>query len=84
MSVNPGFGGQQFIAASLDKMRRTAALIEAIKPDVFLEVDGGIDETNVRSVCEAGCNVIVSGTGVFKHESAADGVKLLRKAACGS
>jgi ribulose-phosphate 3-epimerase len=62
MTVNPGWGGQQFIPASLDKIRR---LRELIGPDVELEVDGGIDSDTAGPCAEAGASLFVAGTSVF-------------------
>jgi ribulose-phosphate 3-epimerase len=62
MTVNPGWGGQQFIPASLDKIRR---LRELIGPDVELEVDGGIDVETAGPCAEAGASLFVAGTSVF-------------------
>jgi ribulose-phosphate 3-epimerase len=62
MTVNPGWGGQQFIPASLDKIRR---LRELIGPDVELEVDGGIDVETAGPCAEAGATLFVAGTSVF-------------------
>jgi ribulose-phosphate 3-epimerase len=62
MTVNPGWGGQQFIPASLDKIRR---LRELIGPDVELEVDGGIDSETAGPCAEAGASLFVAGTSVF-------------------
>ncbi len=83
MSVNPGFGGQKFIDSSLRKIEKIALLIKESGSDAYLEVDGGLDENNVFEVVKAGCNVIVSGTGVFKHENKGDGVAVIRRAAEG-
>jgi ribulose-phosphate 3-epimerase len=62
MTVNPGWGGQEFIPASLDKIRR---LRELIGPDVELEVDGGIDADTAGPCAEAGASLFVAGTSVF-------------------
>jgi ribulose-phosphate 3-epimerase len=62
MTVNPGWGGQQFIPASLDKIRR---LRELMGPDVELEVDGGIDPDTAGPCAEAGASLFVAGTSVF-------------------
>jgi ribulose-phosphate 3-epimerase len=68
MSVNPGWGGQNFIQGSVDKLRRMRALL----PDgVALEVDGGVHEGTVRSVVDAGANLLVTGSGVFKSSDPA-------------
>lgn len=68
MSVHPGFGGQKFIPESLDKIRKVRGMIEEQGLSVDVEVDGGIYLTNVREVLEAGVNVVVAGSAVFKGE----------------
>jgi len=68
MSVHPGFGGQKFIPESLDKIRKVRGMIEEQGLYVDVEVDGGIYLTNVREVLEAGANVVVAGSAVFKGE----------------
>jgi ribulose-phosphate 3-epimerase len=65
MSVNPGFGGQKFIPALLDKVRALTARIRERGLDVIVEVDGGIDESNARDLAEAGAGLLVAGTAVF-------------------
>jgi ribulose-phosphate 3-epimerase len=65
MSVNPGFGGQQFIASALDKIRRLRQMIDQRGLRVDIEVDGGVKLDNVARVCAAGADVIVSGSGIF-------------------
>ncbi|HEU0037310.1 MAG TPA: ribulose-phosphate 3-epimerase [Kofleriaceae bacterium] len=79
MSVNPGFGGQQFIPSALDKIRRLKAMIDARGLDVCIEVDGGIKVDNVAAVCAAGANVIVSGSGVFGTKDYAATIAELRR-----
>lgn len=66
MSVEPGFGGQAFIPESLDKIRALRVLLNEKGLDTDIEVDGGIYLTNVREVLDAGANVIVAGSAVFK------------------
>ena len=66
MCVFPGFGGQKFIPTALDKLREIRAIIDASGKDIDLEVDGGITAENVRDAVEAGANVIVAGSAVFK------------------
>ena len=66
MSVEPGFGGQAFIPESLDRIRKLQALLDGKGLDADIEVDGGIYHSNVGEVLEAGANVIVSGSGVYK------------------
>ena len=67
MSVNPGFGGQQFIEASVDKIARTRALCERVGSRAEIEVDGGIDVTTTPRVVAAGATVLVVGSAVFRH-----------------
>ena len=81
MSVNPGFGGQEFIPTSLQKIRETRDILNSINSRAYLEVDGGIDETNASTIVEAGCSVIVAGTGIFKYNNRSEGVQKLRAAA---
>ncbi len=66
MSVEPGLGGQAFIPNSLDKIRRLRELLDAQGLTADLEVDGGVYHSNVREVLDAGANVIVSGSSVFR------------------
>ena len=79
MSVNPGFGGQRFIPYSLDKIREVKQMaIEANNEDILIQVDGGIDSNNVKDVVEAGANVIVAGSAVFKNGNIEENIKALR------
>lgn len=70
MSVHPGFGGQKFIPESLDKIRAIRKMIEEQGLNVDIQVDGGIYLTNVREVLDAGANIIVAGSAVFKGDPA--------------
>ena len=65
MTVNPGFGGQEFIGASLDKIRRARALLDAAGSRAYLEVDGGIARETVRDCWRAGADTFVAGNAVF-------------------
>ncbi|MEE9254942.1 MAG: ribulose-phosphate 3-epimerase [Pseudomonadales bacterium] len=65
MSVNPGFGGQQFIEESITKVRDTRAMIDASGRHIRLEVDGGIKADNIARVAEAGADTFVAGSAVF-------------------
>jgi ribulose-phosphate 3-epimerase len=65
MSVNPGFGGQSYIKASTDKIRRLRGMLDAIGSSAHLEVDGGVKASNVAEVTGAGADVIVAGSAVF-------------------
>lgn len=80
MSVNPGFGGQAFIPAALDKLRRLRKIIGDRKLNTRIEVDGGIDRANIGEVVAAGAEIIVSGTGVFGAPDPAEAVRELREA----
>ena len=81
MSVNPGFGGQKFIQTSLDKLRRLRRMIDERGLATRIEIDGGIDASNIAKIVEAGAEIIVSGTGVFGKGNATEGVKELINAA---
>ena len=65
MSVNPGFGGQSFIPATVDKVRRLKAMLSARARAVDIEVDGGVQPGNAKQLREAGANVLVAGSAVF-------------------
>ena len=79
MSVNPGFGGQKFISYSLDKIKEVKEMaIKAGNPDILIQVDGGIDKSNVKEVINAGANVIVAGSAVFGDGNNEENIKALR------
>jgi ribulose-phosphate 3-epimerase len=65
MSVNPGFGGQRFIPTMLDKLRRLKGMIDVRNLPVRIEIDGGVDETNIHEIVSAGAEMIVAGSAVF-------------------
>ncbi len=65
MSVNPGFGGQTFIPASLVKLREARALIEKSGRDIRLEIDGGVKLDNIREIAQAGADTFVAGSAIF-------------------
>tara|TARA_B100001245_G_scaffold225576_1_gene200322 strand:+ start:40 stop:699 length:660 start_codon:yes stop_codon:yes gene_type:complete len=67
MSVNPGFGGQQFIESTLDKVKLLRKEIDAKKLKVQIEIDGGINFKNSKKAIEAGVDILVSGTTIFKE-----------------
>lgn len=79
MSVNPGFGGQKFIPYSLDKIRNLKRMIDERNINVDIEVDGGINLDNVKSVIEAGANIIVAGSAVFNGDAAENVRQFLEK-----
>lgn len=72
MSVNPGFGGQAFIPATLDKLRDARARIDACGRDIRLEVDGGIKVDNIAQVAAAGADTFVAGSAIFSAHQADD------------
>ena len=77
MTVEPGFGGQKFIAHSPDKIRR----LRVMAPDVEIEVDGGIDAKSAPLVVKAGASVLVAGSSVFGHKQGiAAGIRAIRQA----
>jgi len=65
MSVNPGFSGQRFIPATLDKLREARALIDESGRDIRLEIDGGVSADNIREIAEAGADTFVAGSAIF-------------------
>ena len=65
MSVNPGFGGQKFIATALDKLKRLREMIEAQNLNVRIEIDGGVDAKNIKKIVESGAEIVVAGSAVF-------------------
>ncbi|MGE0454115.1 MAG: ribulose-phosphate 3-epimerase [Vicinamibacteria bacterium] len=80
MSVNPGFGGQKFLPASLDKIRRLRALIQQRGLATQIEVDGGVDAHNAGALVEAGAEILVAGTAVFGGGDAEAGARRLIEA----
>ncbi len=69
MSVNPGFGGQQFIENTYDKVRRLRALSNAKNAEVMIEIDGGVTSKNAAALVQAGADVLVAGSFVFASEN---------------
>ncbi len=65
MSVNPGFGGQKFIPGTLDKLRQVRQRIEQAGLDIRLEVDGGVNEGNIKEIAQAGADTFVAGSAIF-------------------
>ncbi|ANE47485.1 ribulose-phosphate 3-epimerase [Paenibacillus swuensis] len=79
MTVNPGFGGQQFIPSTLDKIRKLRAMLnEKGLSEVHIEVDGGINPDTAPLVIEAGANVLVAGNAVFGQADRAAAIKAIR------
>jgi ribulose-phosphate 3-epimerase len=65
MSVNPGFGGQTFIPQSLDKIRRVRAVLAAAGSSAPIEIDGGVDASNIEAIAAAGASIFVAGQAIF-------------------
>ncbi len=82
MSVNPGFGGQSYIESSTEKIREIRRMCIEKEIDMDIEVDGGIDLTNINRITEAGANVIVAGTTIFRAVDTAKIIKELRNNSC--
>jgi ribulose-phosphate 3-epimerase len=80
MSVNPGFGGQQFIPTSLDKVRRLRRMIDDRGLKTRIEIDGGIDRHNIAQIVAAGAEIIVAGSAIFNESDPAQAVRELREA----
>jgi ribulose-phosphate 3-epimerase len=79
MTVNPGFGGQKFIPGMLPKIQKVRKLIDEKNPAVELEVDGGIKLDNISQVAQAGADVVVAGSAVFKSEDCKKTVRLMKE-----
>jgi ribulose-phosphate 3-epimerase len=84
MSVNPGFGGQQFISRAVDKVRRLDGLRADLGLDFAIEIDGGITAENLAGVVRAGCDWIVAGSSIFHTPDPAAAVAELRQIAQGA
>jgi len=78
MTVEPGFGGQSLIEETLQKVSKARRRIDSEKLDIWLQVDGGIDESNIARVAELGADTFVAGSAVFKAEDRAKQIENLR------
>ncbi len=81
MSVEPGFGGQSFIVDSLAKIKDAKELINKTGKDIWLQVDGGVDESNIATISAAGADTFVAGSAVFKASDRNAQISLLRNLA---
>lgn len=79
MSVNPGFGGQKFIGYALDKIREVKALAEKYNNNLLIEVDGGVDASNIKELKSAGANVLVAGSAVFKGGAIKENIEIIKR-----
>ena len=78
MSVNPGFGGQQFIPHALEKLREARALIDRSGRDIWLEVDGGVKTENIGQIAAAGADTFVAGSAIFGTDDYATTIAAMR------
>lgn len=81
MTVQPGFGGQQFISSVLPKIKRVRTIIDSLDKPVYLEVDGGINEKTVSQVVKQGADVLVAGSYIFNHKNYKQAIQFLKQAA---
>jgi len=80
MSVNPGFGGQSFIPAALEKLRRARKIIDDSGRDIRLQVDGGVKVDNIGEIARAGADTFVAGSAIFGEKDYAAVIAAMRKA----
>ncbi|MBB5212968.1 ribulose-phosphate 3-epimerase [Microbulbifer hydrolyticus] len=78
MSVNPGFGGQKFIPATLDKLKEARKLIDDSGLDIRLEIDGGVTRDNIREIAQAGADSFVAGSAIFNQDDYAEVINAMR------
>lgn len=78
MTVNPGFGGQSYIASMTDKISRARQMIERSGRDIFLQVDGGISQQTINIPAAAGADVFVAGSACFGRENPAEEIRMMR------
>lgn len=79
MSVNPGFGGQSFIASSLNKIREIRDMASKTAPNLLIEVDGGVSKENAPLLVEAGADILVAGNSIFSKSSPSETIKELKQ-----
>jgi len=79
MSVHPGFGGQSFISDVLPKISEVRKIIDSVEQEIYLEVDGGINDKTAYEVVKNGANVLVAGSYIFKHTNYKEAINLLKK-----
>jgi ribulose-phosphate 3-epimerase len=81
MTVNPGFGGQSFIPHSLEKVREMKKMIRKTGREILIEVDGGINLENAPALIEAGADILVAGSSIFKSKDPRETIRLLKRIA---
>ncbi|MBR5614240.1 MAG: ribulose-phosphate 3-epimerase [Clostridia bacterium] len=80
MTVEPGFGGQSYIEAMNEKIKKARAMIDALKKDIELEVDGGVTAENINMPADCGANVMVAGSAIFKAPDISERIAKMRAA----
>ncbi len=78
MSVNPGFGGQQFIPRTFDKLRTLRRMLDESRSPALIEIDGGVGPHNAKALYEAGANVLVAGNAVFRAENPNNAISMIK------
>lgn len=78
MSVNPGFGGQSFIPYTLDKVRELREMAEEVNPSLLIEIDGGMSADTIKSAVDAGVDVVVAGSAVYRNGEIEKNIRVLR------
>ena len=78
MSVNPGFGGQQFIERTYEKIKKLRLMINEQHATALIEVDGGVNTKNAKALFETGADVLVAGNAVFKSENPLETIKMIK------
>ncbi len=79
MSVNPGFGGQKFIPNTIDKIRALRKMIQDRGLSILIEIDGGVNETTIKNISDAGVDVFVAGSAIFKSPDYKETISKFRK-----
>jgi ribulose-phosphate 3-epimerase len=79
MSVNPGFGGQKFIPASLSRVRRLKTQIDKLSHSVFIQVDGGVNDSTAPQLISAGADILVAGSAIFGSDDMAMAIQKLKQ-----
>jgi len=80
MTVNPGFGGQKFISSLLSKISNVKEIVSHLCPNVLIEVDGGINLDNIRSVADAGADILVAGAAIFGSDDYERTIRAMKSA----
>ncbi len=78
MSVNPGFGGQKFIPNVVPKIEKLRNLIERLGTETLIEVDGGVSDKNIDILKQAGVDIVVAGSYIFKHSNIREAIESLK------